>query len=175
MAKKMGAVDMPPISVKGIHSIYSPKISRAHVVSKKAKTARGSKEYYSEGYPLLPSRVKAPYKDGVSVISTVLTLYTSPDTATIMIPLSVLWFALCFGCYGLLEWIITIFDEIGLSGLYFSSLLFAAAELPGDVLSTIVIDKVGRVKLLFWSMFLAACSLVYLSVGLCILELQCIG
>ena len=59
-------------------------------------------------------------------------------------PLQVLWFGLSFGSYGILTWINTIFDQIHLDDVYTTSLLFALANLPGDLLTAIFMDKISR-------------------------------
>jgi VNT family MFS transporter (synaptic vesicle glycoprotein 2) len=86
----------------------------------------------------------------------------------ITVTLCAIWFTLSFGSYGLSTWISTLFTDIGMllvvclsgvvaddrlslsylkSGLtnpYFSAFIFAIAQLPGNVLSILYIESVGR-------------------------------
>lgn len=51
------------------------------------------------------------------------------------------------------------FEEIGLSDIYLQSLYFALANIPGNALATVLVDRVGRKVLLFGSMTSAALCL----------------
>jgi len=75
------------------------------------------------------------------------------------IPLQVLWFCMSFGS-GLVNWIATIFIKIGLVDVYFAALLFAMANLPGNIATAYLLDRVGRKTVLMSSMLLAALSLL---------------
>jgi MFS family permease len=70
------------------------------------------------------------------------------------------WFSLSFGTYGLLTWINTWFVEIHLENVYFNALLFAISNLPGNILSAILLDRIGRTKLLTSSILAASLSLL---------------
>jgi MFS transporter, VNT family, synaptic vesicle glycoprotein 2 len=86
-------------------------------------------------------------------------LYTAQMRTTTW-PLQMVWFTLSFGSYGLLTWINTLFVESHLENVYFNSLLFSASNLPGNLLSAILMDKVGRASLLTGSILAASLSLV---------------
>ena len=70
----------------------------------------------------------------------------------------VIWFTLCFGTYGLNTWISTIFKDIGIKNEFLPTFLFALANGPGNLASFVLIEKLGRKRLLAYSMLLAAVS-----------------
>ena len=72
--------------------------------------------------------------------------------------LIIIWFTLCFGSYGISTWISSIFFSMGMSNPYFPTLLFAIANLPGNIASFFLIEKIGRKKLIGYSMLLASFS-----------------
>ncbi len=75
-------------------------------------------------------------------------------------PLQMVWFSLSFGSYGLMTWINTLFVQVHLQNIYFNALLFAASNLPGNILTAIWMDKVGRSSMLISSVLAAAASLL---------------
>ena len=79
------------------------------------------------------------------------------------IPLNILWFSLCFGSYGLFTWINSIFAILHLPSLYIQSFLFALANLPGNIASACLVDRIRRKTILISSMLLSALSLIILS------------
>lgn len=87
------------------------------------------------------------------------TLYKG-NTRKVTWPLQVVWFSLSFGSYGLLTWINTLFVEVHLENVYFNALLFAVSNLPGNLLSAYLMDRMGRTKLLSSSIVAAAGCLV---------------
>ena len=76
------------------------------------------------------------------------------------IPLQLVWFTLAFGSYGLLTWINALFVQVQLTNIYRNALLFALANLPGNILSILFLDSMGRSTLLTGSLTSAALSLV---------------
>ena len=86
-------------------------------------------------------------------------LYT-PGLQRTTFPLQIVWFSLSFGSYGLMTWINTIFVEVNLQNVYFNALLFAASNLPGNIMTALLMDRVGRGPLLIGSVVAAASSLV---------------
>lgn len=87
-------------------------------------------------------------------------LYT-PQLKQTTWPLQMVWFSLSFGSYGLLTWINTIFVQVHLQNVYFNALLFAASNLPGNLITAVLMDRVGRGILLIGSVLAAALSLVF--------------
>jgi MFS family permease len=76
------------------------------------------------------------------------------------ITLMVIWFTLSFGSYGISTWITTIFNKIGEINSYEGAFIFALANLPGNLVSILLVDKYGRKNLLFFGMLLAGlCSI----------------
>lgn len=84
----------------------------------------------------------------------------SPSIRQTTWPLQMVWFSLSFGSYGLLTWINTIFEEVHLENVYFNALLFAASNLPGNILTAVFMDRMGRSSMLVLSVISAALSLV---------------
>jgi MFS family permease len=88
-----------------------------------------------------------------------------PKIRQTTLPLQMVWFSLSFGSYGLMTWINALFVEVHLKNVYFNSLLFAVSNLPGNLLTAIWMDKVGRSSMLVSCVLLAATSL--LAFGAC--------
>lgn len=82
----------------------------------------------------------------------------APPLRLTMLRLTVVWFTLCFGTYGLNTWISTIFRTIGLRNEFLPTFLFALANGPGNLASFLLIEKLGRKRLLAYSMLLAAAA-----------------
>jgi VNT family MFS transporter (synaptic vesicle glycoprotein 2) len=90
-------------------------------------------------------------------------LYT-PQLRSTTLPLQMVWFSLSFGSYGILMWINSLFVAVHLENVYFNSLLFAFSNLPGNVLSGVLMDRSGRSVMLIGSVLSAAMSLVSFAV-----------
>jgi VNT family MFS transporter (synaptic vesicle glycoprotein 2) len=84
----------------------------------------------------------------------------SPTILQTTWPLQMVWFSLSFGSYGLLTWINTIFEEVHLENVYFNALLFSASNLPGNILTAVFMDRMGRSSMLVASVISASLSLV---------------
>jgi len=82
------------------------------------------------------------------------------DIVKTTLPLMMVWFTLSFGSYGLFTWINTIFVEVHLQNVYFNALLFALANLPGNILSAALTDKLGRSPMLSGSIIAASICLL---------------
>lgn len=80
----------------------------------------------------------------------------------ITLPLQLIWFTLSFGSYGLLTWINSIFVAVHLDNVYFNALLFAMANLPGNILAGALMDRadIGRRRLLTMTLACSALSLL---------------
>lgn len=74
------------------------------------------------------------------------------------IQLQYVWFCMSFGS-GLCGWINTLFTKIHVQNVYFVALLFSLANIPGNVTSALLLDKVGRKQMLIWSMLLTSGAL----------------
>lgn len=72
--------------------------------------------------------------------------------------LMTIWFTISFGSYGISTWITLLFADVGISNPYFASFIFALANLPGNIISLLFIDIVGRRWLLSIGMSLAGLS-----------------
>mgnify|MGYP005844232839 CR=1 FL=1 len=83
-----------------------------------------------------------------------------PDVQSTTLPLQMVWFSLSFGSYGLMTWINTLFFAVHLEDVYFNALLFALANLPGNLLTGYLMDRIGRAKLLVGSILSASMSLL---------------
>jgi hypothetical protein len=82
-------------------------------------------------------------------------LYT-PQLKQTTWPLQMVWFSLSFGSYGLLTWINTLFVAVHLENVYFNAFLFALSNLPGNILTALLMDRVGRSTMLVGSVLCAA-------------------
>jgi MFS family permease len=72
--------------------------------------------------------------------------------------LGAIWFALSFGWYGLILWVPTLFCEAKVDlDAYQDAFLVNAANLPGNLVSALLIDRVGR-KGVLWGSLLASCA-----------------
>jgi len=88
-------------------------------------------------------------------------LYTR-NMLRITLPIQVIWTTLCFGSYGISTWIYTLFETVHLKNLYINALLFNLANLPANILTALLLDRLGRRNLLFVCAFTAAaCLLVF--------------
>ena len=85
----------------------------------------------------------------------VLTIFFIKKLRRISLTLMVIWFTLSFGSYGIITWINSIFKDVGETNLYKDSFIFALANLPGNLISILLVDKYGRKNLLFYGMLLA--------------------
>jgi MFS family permease len=86
-------------------------------------------------------------------------IFTNKNLQKITFTLMIIWFTLSFGSYGLTTWITTLFIAVGENNPYQDSFIFAIANLPGNLISVLLIDIYGRKKLLFFGMVLAGfCS-----------------
>jgi MFS family permease len=74
--------------------------------------------------------------------------------------LMIIWFTLSFGSYGIANWISTLFSDVGIGNPYAASFIFAMANLPGNLVSIWLIDRIGRRWLLTIGMVLAAVSVL---------------
>lgn len=57
--------------------------------------------------------------------------------------LVVVWFTLSYGTYGVATWNNQLFSDIGLSNPYLCSFIFALSNLPGNVASVILVERVS--------------------------------
>jgi VNT family MFS transporter (synaptic vesicle glycoprotein 2) len=80
------------------------------------------------------------------------------------VPLQIIWFCMSFGS-GLCTWLNTLFTEIGIADVYGSALLFALANIPGNLASAYLLDRVGRKPMLLWSMVMSAVCLWIFAFG----------
>lgn len=101
---------------------------------------------------------------GSEFVSSTSKLY-EPSLRRTTLALKLVWFSLSFGSYGLMTWINIIFEKVHLENIYFNALLFAAANLPGNVLAAIFLDTVQRSTSLITSIACASASLVVFAVS----------
>ena len=60
-------------------------------------------------------------------------------------------------------YITTIYEEIGITNIYESTLFFSLACVPGHVISTLLVDRVGRKTVFSCGMLFSAITLMYFS------------
>jgi putative MFS transporter len=71
--------------------------------------------------------------------------------------LGVAWFGLSFGWYGLNVWLPTLFAKMDIDlDIYAGAFLVTAANLPGNVLAALLVDRMGRKNLMAGSILLAS-------------------
>ena len=76
------------------------------------------------------------------------------------------WFVLCFATYGLLTWINALFaKELHMENVYINSFLFGLANLPGNIVTMIFLDKFTSYKFLSVALLASASSLVIIVVA----------
>ena len=92
-------------------------------------------------------------------------MFSNRKLVNVSLTLMVIWFTLSFGSYGISTWISTIFEDIGESNPYEDSFIFAAANLPGNIVSILFVDRYGRKNLLFFGMFFSSFCSIGFAVG----------
>jgi len=110
--------------------------------------------------------IRSAYIDFISSTSK---LYATPNMQKTTIALQLVWFTLSFGSYGLLTWINIIFVKVHLQNVYYNALLFALSNLPGNILSSLFMDRKmmgigGRSHLLIGSIILSSISLLFFAI-----------
>ena len=103
-------------------------------------------------------------KAGSDFVASTSKLY-EPNLKQTTLALQLVWFSLSFGSYGLMTWINIIFEKVHLENVYFNALLFAAANLPGNILAAIFLDRIQRSTSLIGSIICAAASLLLFAVS----------
>ena len=78
------------------------------------------------------------------------------------------FFGLYFGYYGLSTWIAVLVDSAGIGDAYTVAIYYALATLPGNVVGFLLIDRIGRRRLLAGAMGLSACFGVLLVAALAV-------
>jgi len=104
--------------------------------------------------------VTQPMKD---FLHQTLDLYRNQSMRRTTIVLQVLWASICFGSYGMSVWIYTLFQMVHLQNIYYNALVFNLANLPANIISLWLMDRVGRRNMLLMSAFAAAIALLVCS------------
>ena len=110
--------------------------------------------------PHLLSELSSIFRTAIYDFTISASLLYTPQLRSTTYPLQMVWFTLSFGSYGLLTWINTLFVRVHLENVYLNALLFAASNLPGNLMSAYLMDKTGRKSLLTGSILAASLSLV---------------
>ena len=76
-----------------------------------------------------------------------------------------IWFTLSFGSYGISTWITVLFEDVGIGNVYASAFIFALANLPGNIVSILYVEQIGRRQLLFYGMLCAGFSTIGFALG----------
>lgn len=89
--------------------------------------------------------------------------FFDPSLRRTSVLLLIVWFALSFGWYGLTLWIPSLFNESDVSFDPFQdAFITAAANLPGNLFATLLMDVIGRKRMLAVSLVLACiCALCF--------------
>ena len=91
-------------------------------------------------------------------------LFTNENLRAFSI-LSLIWFAQHFSSFGMVNWISSLFIDIGIRNPYLNSIIFALAIVPGNLFSIHFIDIIGRRRMLLYGMVLASLSILGLAGG----------
>ena len=82
------------------------------------------------------------------------------SSASPLLCLMLAWSGLSFGYYGLSTWVTVLLAQSGVPDANAVSVVYAAANLPGNLASVALIDRLGRKRLLVGAMALsAACTM----------------
>lgn len=103
--------------------------------------------------------VFAPLDTGIQTRSSTLNAYGmlfDPVLRGTTMSLLMSWFCLSFGSYGLATWITMLFKRIGLEDPFANAFIYAAANLPGNVMTALLMDRLGGRRILAISMLLSA-------------------
>ncbi|KAG7380594.1 hypothetical protein PHYPSEUDO_006988 [Phytophthora pseudosyringae] len=103
--------------------------------------------------------VTTPSNDGIQTESSTLLGYGmlfDPVLRGTTISLLMSWFCLSFGSYGLATWITILFKRIGLEDPFANAFIYAAANLPGNIMTALLMDRLGGRRILAISMLLSA-------------------
>jgi len=92
-----------------------------------------------------------------SVNAHLMLLFSGEHRVTTLIFMGI-WFTLSFGSYGLSTWIAVLFTDVGIGNVYAATFIYACANLPGNLVSILYMDTLGRHTLLKYGMALAALS-----------------
>lgn len=85
--------------------------------------------------------------------------FFSPPNRRVATLLCVVWFCLSLGWYGLMSWLPSLFKAAKLNlDVYQDSFLVTAAYLPGNVVSAVLMERIGRRGVLAVSLLLACLS-----------------
>eukprot|EP00903_Cladosiphon_okamuranus_P018072 g16631.t1 len=79
--------------------------------------------------------------------------------------LVVVWFTISYGSYGVATWNNQLFADVGLSNPYLCSFIYSLSNLPGNVGSILLVERIGRKPLLSASMALAALAATLFALG----------
>jgi MFS family permease len=83
-----------------------------------------------------------------------------------MLPLMLAWFGLNFGYYGMATWVTVLLGKSFAGGdTYSMALLYASANLPGNIVSVLLIERVGKQPLLAAAMALSTCAAIGLGLA----------
>jgi MFS family permease len=85
-------------------------------------------------------------------------LYTSELKWGTTLPTQALWFCVAIGSYFIMTWINSIFASVHLENIYVNLVIFALASLPGNIVSFLVVDRIGRLPMLVWSLVFSAAA-----------------
>lgn len=95
-------------------------------------------------------------RNGSAGRDTLSMLFVGVHRSTTLLLVAV-WFCLSFGWYGLAIWIPSLFKQAHMDlDVYQDAFLVAAATLPGNIVSALLMDRLGRKRMLSATMFASA-------------------
>jgi MFS family permease len=96
--------------------------------------------------------------DGETTFADNILLLFSGDFRSKTLLFMCVWFMLSFGSYGISTWAAVLFTDVGISNVYAATFIYACANLPGNIVSIVYMDMIGRQRILQYGMGLAAVS-----------------
>eukprot|EP01006_Ploeotia_vitrea_P037769 TRINITY_DN66167_c6_g1_i1.p1 TRINITY_DN66167_c6_g1~~TRINITY_DN66167_c6_g1_i1.p1 ORF type:complete len:541 (-),score=10.68 TRINITY_DN66167_c6_g1_i1:619-2241(-) len=138
------------IEALGYHSVNSPTTS-----------PKSTTHTYSQR----PVNTSSPPTGNLTAVLSNIKAMGSPQLLRTSLTLGGIWFSLCYGFYGISTWITMLFQRFGMEHPYWNSLLFAGAQLPGNMLAAALIDTVPRRVLLGGSMLISTVFSMLLATG----------
>eukprot|EP01038_Epipyxis_sp_PR26KG_P009256 gene9256-12471_t len=161
-----------PAAIAFIMTYYILPESPRYLVNNKKFKEAANVLHYLTNFPVNPDELRASSENHNKNSSnnensekSAFFLLFSNDIYKSTLVLLVIWFTLSFGSYGISTWISTLFVDVGVSNPFADAFIFALANLPGNVLSVLLIEKYGRRRLLAYGMCLASISAIGFAVG----------
>eukprot|EP00941_MAST-03F_sp_MAST-3F-sp1_P004017 g4017.t1 len=122
--------------------------------------SRSEKEVYPTSVPLQAPDKSKIYSKHYTFYERCTVLLNSRFYASTL-GLCIMWFSLSYGSYGMAVWLPSVFKNSGFDqGIYTSSILYAAFQLPGNIGALMLVEQAGRKKILLTGQFFAVAAVL---------------